>query len=121
MSGCTPLDAKIDRTQWVLIGTGRIRAILYDLGAYPGAVSTREQGRYVHGEVYRISDIEQALPVLDEYEVYFAEGPGRSLFLRGTSLVELDSGEEVHAFVYFYNQDVRGSRVIPTGRWKETT
>ena len=55
-------------THAVLVGTGSFQGKLYDLGRYPGAVSSRGHTDHVIGEIYRFSDPQRALEILDEYE-----------------------------------------------------
>ena len=50
-----------------LICSARIAGRLYDFGRYPGAVKSDQAEDWLHGELYRLDDLE-LLPVLDEYE-----------------------------------------------------
>ncbi|MFN3383370.1 MAG: gamma-glutamylcyclotransferase [Archaeoglobaceae archaeon] len=98
------------------VGRGRIQAKLYDLGEYPGAVEHSES--YVCGRVYEVENIEEILPQLDEYEEFYPDKPASSLFIRKVLNVFMDNGEAVRAFVYLYNGNVEGKKVIPTGVWE---
>ena len=100
----------------LFIGRGRIKGKLYNVGHYPAAV--REEGGYVHGEVYEIVDF-AILPGLDAYEEYDSHSPAKSLFVRTMSKVRLTSGKDTLAFVYFYNQAVDKLKLIPSGRWSQ--
>ena len=100
------------------IGKGRIQAKLYDFGEYPGAVGGK--GSYVYGEVYEIADIDRVLSLLDEYEEFNSTKPASSLFIRKTSKVLMEDGEETFAFTYFYNREIGKARVIPNGIWRGT-
>jgi len=99
------------------VAAGRIEARLYNVGDYPAAVP--EKGGSVYGEVYEVSDLDEILPRLDEYEEYDASRPDDSLFIRKVTNVVLESGGEVPALVYFYNRDTEGLKVIRPGRWKK--
>src|SRR5262245_46087756 len=106
------------------IGSGWIRAALYDLGPYPAALpapagtshtpsGTRSEAletqgyareNTVYGEVYRMLDPQSALRVLDEFEGYDGSRPDSSLFVRAQATVELVGGGTVDAWVYFYGR-----------------
>jgi gamma-glutamylcyclotransferase (GGCT)/AIG2-like uncharacterized protein YtfP len=85
------------------IGTGQVAGRLFDLGAYPGAVSDAH-GR-IAGEVYEIGAPE-LWRVLDS-----AEGPQ---YHRGEVGVRMDDGAERIAFIYWYRGRLRGIP-IPDG------
>jgi len=111
------VDAVLER-----IGSGLIRALLYDLGPYPAAFpapvsalptrhhtyseTLKDQGstrqNTVSGEVHRMSDPQWVLRDLDEFEGYDANRPDSSLFIRAQTTVELVDGGSVDAWVYFY-------------------
>jgi len=111
------VDAALER-----IGSGLIRALLYDLGPYPAAFpapasdlptrrdthseALKDQGsarqNTVSGEVHRMSDPQSVLRELDEFEGYDANQPDSSLFVRAQTTVELTDGGSVDAWVYFY-------------------
>jgi gamma-glutamylcyclotransferase (GGCT)/AIG2-like uncharacterized protein YtfP len=97
------------------IGNGRIRAKLYDLGEYPGAVEHKRG--YVHGRLYEVKGIDEVLPLLDEYEEFYPDKPESSLFIRKVMWAVMESGERVKAFVYLYNGVVEENRLIPKGVW----
>lgn len=97
------------------VGKGKIRAKLYDLGEYPGAVEDKES--YVHGRVYEVKNIERVLPMFDEYEEFHPNKPETSLFIRKDIWVTMENGESLRAFVYLYNKAVERKKAIPTGIW----
>lgn len=98
------------------IGKGKIRAKLYDLGEYPGAVE--HKGSYVYGRVYEAQNIDKILPLLDEYEEFYPDKPEISLFIRKVMRVIMENGESLRAFVYVYNRSVERIKAIPTGIWE---
>lgn len=91
------------------VAAGRVRAKLFDLGAYPGAVITRERNRFVFGELYRLRDGEPTLRTLDAYE-------GRQ-FSRARVTVTLDSGARRRAWMYLYRGPTEGRPLIASGRF----
>jgi gamma-glutamylcyclotransferase (GGCT)/AIG2-like uncharacterized protein YtfP len=104
-----------------LVGTGTIRANLYDLGEYPGArVLGAESGRRVSGELYRLRDPELALKTLDEYEEFSPLKPSKSLFIRKLVLVTLEDGRKKRAWAYLYNRGIADAKLIPTGRYRDS-
>jgi gamma-glutamylcyclotransferase (GGCT)/AIG2-like uncharacterized protein YtfP len=88
------------------VGTGQVAGRLFDLGAYPGAVSDAD-GRIV-GEVYEIG-APALWTVLDS-----AEGPQ---YHRGEVGVRMDDGAERVAFIYWYRGPLRGI-LIPGGDYR---
>jgi gamma-glutamylcyclotransferase (GGCT)/AIG2-like uncharacterized protein YtfP len=75
-------------------GKGTFRGKLYDLGRYPGAVSSPNNSDRVVGELYRIRDRRGLFKSLDEYE--------GKLFKRKRVLVLLETGIKTHAWTYLY-------------------
>lgn len=83
------------------IGTGRVKATLYDLGAYPGAV--KEGNSEIVGDVVELQS-ETVLAVLDEYE--------GDEYRRDVEAVKLSSGETVQAWMYWYTGNTNESTLI---------
>lgn len=97
-----------------LVGRGRVRGRLLDLGAYPGLVPAVTREERVRGELYAIRS-RRTLAALDAYEDYDPRRPERSLFLRREAQVELDSGNTTRAWVYWYAGPVGRGRRIASG------
>jgi gamma-glutamylcyclotransferase (GGCT)/AIG2-like uncharacterized protein YtfP len=89
-----------------LLGPGRARGSLLDLGRYPGLIEG--VGR-VLGEVYRLDDPE-LLPVLDREEGYNFE--------RRRAVVTLDGGRRTRAWVYRYRGPRERARPISDGDYR---
>jgi len=99
-----------------LEGRGRIRGSLYDFGAYPGVVL--DDAGWVSGELYRVPDLAERLPLLDREEWYDPADEAQSLYVRRRAPVRLDGGPVRDAWVYVYNGlPGRGPR-IPSGDWR---
>ena len=81
---------------------------LYDLGPYPAAKLEQSEG--VEVEVYAVS--EAVFGKLDWLEDYDAQMPALGLYDRVR--VQTPFGK---AWVYIYNEDVAGCRVIRAGGW----
>lgn len=95
------------------VGHGHISGALFDLGIYPAAVPASE-GRVV-GELYRMTDPDLVLAVLDDIEGYRAEEPEASLYTRLATPVTLDSGAIAEAWAYFYNAPLGRAPRIESG------
>jgi gamma-glutamylcyclotransferase (GGCT)/AIG2-like uncharacterized protein YtfP len=104
-----------------LIGHGRISAKLYDLGDYPGAVTSEDARRHVEGEVYQLDDPDLATKILDQHEEFFPPDIGKSLFVRKELPVAMRDGTQKRAWVYLYNRPVNETDSIPSGNYRERT
>jgi gamma-glutamylcyclotransferase (GGCT)/AIG2-like uncharacterized protein YtfP len=89
------------------LGTGTVRAKLWDLGAYPAAA--RNALSEVAGEVYGITD-PGLLALLDS-----AEGPQ---YHREETRVRMADGREVTAFMYWYVGPLDRGVPIPSGDYR---
>lgn len=99
-------------------GRGTIKAALFDLGIYPGAVPTDDDG-VVWGEVYETDDAASVLAALDEIEGYRPNEPERSLYTRLLTDVTLEAGPAVQAWAYFYNAPLGRAQRITSGDYLE--
>lgn len=100
------------------VSRGTIKAALYDLGIYPGAVTTDDLG-VVWGEVYETEDAATVLAALDEIEGYRPDEPERSLYTRTLTQVTLEVGGVAEAWAYFYNAPLGHARRIASGDYLE--
>jgi gamma-glutamylcyclotransferase (GGCT)/AIG2-like uncharacterized protein YtfP len=90
-----------------LLGRGRVRARLVDLGSYPGAVP--DAAATLHGEVYRLVD--PALwAVLDSAE--------RPQYHRREVAVRSEDGRELAASIYWYIGPLDRTVPIPGGDYR---
>jgi gamma-glutamylcyclotransferase (GGCT)/AIG2-like uncharacterized protein YtfP len=101
-----------------LVGHGRVRGRLLDLGDYPGLVAAVTRDDWVRGELYEIGS-RRISAGLDAYEGYDPQRPAQSLFLRRKTTVELDSGAAMVAWVYCYAGPVGRGRRIASGDYLE--
>lgn len=106
-------------------GRGSIQAALFDLGIYPAAIPTEDNGK-VWGEVYETSEPGAVLAVLDEIEGYRPNQPDRSLYMRVLVDVTLDAARrgasqatQVKAWTYFYNAPLGRAQRITSGDYLE--
>ncbi len=101
------------------VGRGRVPGQLLDLGAFPGRVRDPAGGGPVVGEVYRLRDPDRALHVFDAYEGCGPDDPEPHLFRRDLEVVRLEDGGIVRAWVYSYQGERTGARVISSGDYAE--
>jgi len=105
-SGDRALDRMVAR-RCRSLGHGHIRARLYDLGPYPGAVPSDKPKQWVHGELFELTEPRHCLPRLDAYEGYEPNARENSEYLRDRVIVTLEgSRRTVQAWVYFFNGSV---------------
>lgn len=100
------------------VGTGYVYGMLYDLGDYPGAVLDPTSNMKISGTVFRLSEDENVLRQLDEYEGFDQDSPEQSLFLRTLRPVTLDSGEALPCWIYVYNRKTETARVLASGAYQ---
>ena len=100
------------------VSRGRIHAALFDLGIYPAAVPTSDDG-VVWGEVYEVHDVSAVLTALDEIEGYRPSEPERSLYMRVLVDVTVEDGRAVPAWAYFYNAPLGRAERIASGDYLE--
>lgn len=85
------------------IGEAKVKASLYDLGSYPGAVKDNSNNEVV-GDVFLVKDADKVFKVLDEYE-------GEE-YSRQKEQVQLSSGKTITAWIYWYNQKTEEKQKI---------
>jgi gamma-glutamylcyclotransferase (GGCT)/AIG2-like uncharacterized protein YtfP len=86
------------------IGPATIRARLYNLGAYPGAVLDATAPP-IPGSLFTVPDA-ATLAALDAYEDFRPADPANSLFLRVETTATLPDGSRQSCWVYIYNREV---------------
>ena len=90
-----------------VVGRGRVRGILYDVGDYPALRPSPSPDDVVTGVLLELDDA--ALADLDAYE-----GVADGLYVRARCAVHLDDGTATAAWVYVYNRATTGLRRIVT-------
>jgi gamma-glutamylcyclotransferase (GGCT)/AIG2-like uncharacterized protein YtfP len=91
----------------ILVGNGTFQGKLYDLGRYPGAVPSHGNTDRVVGEIYRFSESQRALEILDEYEGH--------RFKRKRVTIVQESGMSIPCWIYLYARSVRHRPRILSG------
>ena len=102
-----------------LLGPATIRGKLYLITHYPGLLHSDDAGDIVHGELYRLRDVDELMAALDDYE---SVGPGHeepTLYVREVVPVTLGDGSVVEAWTYIYNRPVDEAKRIVSGKFLE--
>lgn len=97
------------------VGYARTRGRLYQLGGYPGLVSSREPRGWVRGEVYALERPSEMLARLDDYEGCGPNDAPPHEFERVEGEVILESGEAGVAWIYVYAGTLDGRSEIASG------
>lgn len=99
------------------VGEGSIRARLYDLGEYPGAIPSRSNADRVRGRIFELPRDPETLKDLDNYEE-FKPGDPTSLFVRRKLAVRTEDGRRLRCWAYLYNGHPASNRIIRSGDYR---
>jgi gamma-glutamylcyclotransferase (GGCT)/AIG2-like uncharacterized protein YtfP len=108
------------------VGDGFVRGVLYDLGHFPGAMlhasdpDASSSGK-IFGTVFELPEDPQVLRALDTYEDFYPNAISDSQFVRVEHAVELADGRSLLCWIYIYNLDPVGARIITNGRYRKRT
>jgi gamma-glutamylcyclotransferase (GGCT)/AIG2-like uncharacterized protein YtfP len=94
------------KDEFEFVGRGKIKALMYDIGSYPGAVKDNS-GNEVNGEIFRELNKKRAFDILDAYENYDRTDEGHCEYIRRRTRIRMNSGEFLMAWVYWYNGDLK--------------
>ena len=100
-----PLDAKAH-----LLREVTLRAKLYHLDGYPGAVLSSDEKDVVQGELYELKDPEATLVELDAYE-------GSEFERKLVDVFFPDFGFPLECWAYLYVGATEGLTPVPGGRF----
>jgi len=93
-----------------------LRGRMYNVGAFPALV---HGGNEITCELYQITD-QNCMERFDAIEGYRHEGSKNNLYNRESVTVEVN-GEEVEAWIYYWNGGVNNMEEIDCGDWLEYT
>ncbi len=93
------------RQNSVLLASAKLKAKLFDLGDYPGAVLHPDGTNEVQGVLLKMEDPEKVMGILDIYEGFGIDQPQPNEFVRILTEVETDQ-VAVLSWVYVYNLSV---------------
>lgn len=100
-----------------LMASGNVRGRLYDLGAYPGAITDEQSDTVIVGRVFALPADEAVLTALDKYEVFDPAAPDESLFVRTSCCVCLADESRLTSWIYVYNRPVSNYQHIADGNY----
>jgi gamma-glutamylcyclotransferase (GGCT)/AIG2-like uncharacterized protein YtfP len=99
-----------------LVGEGKVKGYLYDMGDYPAAIPTTDDV-YILGELYALKDggdFSWAIEQLDAYEGVEPEGAEIPLYKRELATVYLEN-ETAEAWIYWFNRNIENQPRIHSG------
>jgi len=101
---------------FVFVGDARVRGKLFDLGSYPAGIKTNDN-TFIVGELYTIkseNEFAWAIGQLDDYEGVTVEPDEVQLYRREITEVNINN-TITHAWIYWYNGDTSGKKLIESG------
>lgn len=101
---------------FTLVGNARVRGKLFDLGIYPAGINTNDN-TFIVGELYTIKNENEfawAIGQLDDYEGVTVEPDEVQEYRREITEVHFNNSI-THAWIYWYNGDVSGKKLIQSG------
>lgn len=100
---------------------GYVKGKLYDAGEYPAALPQISGNKKVYGEVLEINmqKLDYVLNTLDEYEEVNSNNLSSSLFVRKLTKVNAANGENIPAWIYWYNKNVENMKEIKDGIYRK--
>jgi gamma-glutamylcyclotransferase (GGCT)/AIG2-like uncharacterized protein YtfP len=101
------------------VGQAQCRARLYLVKHYPGLVLSNEAVDIVHGEVFRLRQVNE---LLREFDMYEACGEGfaePTEYVRRSVALTLADGTAIEAWTYLYNWPVAHLPRVESGRFLE--
>lgn len=99
-----------------LAGNAKVKGQLYDLGEYPAAIPASGES-YIIGELYKIKkeqELSWAIGQLDDYEGLTVEQGEIPLYRRELADAFIND-QVIPAWVYWYNGDINGKPLVPSG------
>ena len=105
--------SKFLRRKGQLVGKATVTGKLFDLGMYPGYISTGSER--VKGELYRLNPETAAMTVemLDAYEG--VTGAPEDEYRKIEVMAKVNDGGSFKAYTYEYKGDAAGKEAIPMG------
>ena len=99
------------------LGEATCRGRLYMVKHYPGLVLSDDAGEIVHGELYRLREVDAMLREFDMYEACGEGFPEPTQYVRQMLSVTLADGAASEAWTYVYNWPVAQHVRIASGRF----
>jgi gamma-glutamylcyclotransferase (GGCT)/AIG2-like uncharacterized protein YtfP len=99
------------------LGEASCRGRLYMVKHYPGLVLSDDASEIVHGEFYRLREVEAMLREFDMYEACGEGFPEPTQYVRQMLSLTLADGSQSEAWTYIYNWPVAKLTLIESGRF----
>jgi len=109
--------AKLLSANAEFLGEASCRGKLYLVKHYPGLVLSDDTNDIVHGELYRLREVEAMLREFDMYEACGEGFPEPTQYVRQMFSVTLADGSASEAWTYLYNWPVAKLTRIESGRF----
>ena len=87
---------------------------LYTLKDYPAMIPGTER---VYGEILQVQHAEELFKILDLYEGFYPEAPGKSHYLRVETEVLTSENIPYTCWTYLYNRPVKHLKKLNSGRF----
>ncbi|MCH5600345.1 gamma-glutamylcyclotransferase family protein [Niabella ginsengisoli] len=97
-----------------LKGEALVKGTIYDMGTFPVGTPV-DTGRFIKGELYEIKNPKELsfiLAQLDDYEGLYPDDGEDIYYKRDLVETNLESGENIIAWIYWYNKDVEGKPIV---------
>jgi gamma-glutamylcyclotransferase (GGCT)/AIG2-like uncharacterized protein YtfP len=117
MRGYVHPMAKLLSANADFLGEAHCRGRLYMVKHYPGLVLSDDESEIVHGELYRLREVEAMLREFDMYEACGEGFPEPTQYLRQMFSVALADGAVSEAWTYLYNWPIADLKRIESGRF----
>lgn len=101
------------------IGQGTLNGKLFDIGGYPGIVSSDSSLDLTKGDIFKFKPDSDLLRTLDEYEMCSPSYPEPQEYKRKIIKVTSVKLTEIDCWAYFYNWDVSMRQRIKSGDFIE--
>jgi gamma-glutamylcyclotransferase (GGCT)/AIG2-like uncharacterized protein YtfP len=101
---------------FTLVGNATTNGKLIDMGSYPAGIPSTDNSE-ITGELYQIrneNEFPWAIGQLDDYEGVSVEPDEVQLYRRDLTTATCN-GREYSAWIYWYNGNVSGRPVVPSG------
>ena len=94
---------------------GYMQGQMYEAGGYPGVVESGNPEDVIYGDIFSINSPGILLPILDEYEECTDDFPLPHEYVRKKMSISMPDGSSLSAWVYVYNHDVAGFKLVESG------
>ena len=96
---------------------GYIHGRIYEIDNFPGLIITNEPNEKVFGEIFLLNDFNRSIHELDQYEDFFPDDLGKSLYVRQIKQINVKGGGIKKAWVFIYNRAVDKKKRIVSGNY----